>query len=134
MPSNAKSAARTALRFRERGSSKLNTLFALAIFGGMIFAAVKIVPPYFANYQFQDAIESESKFALTGYPKRSQDDIQEEVFQKAKSLGIPAKRDDVHVAMANGSVSISLDYNVPVDLQVYQFTLQFHSHADNHSI
>lgn len=134
MPSNAKSAARTALRSRERGSSKLNTLFALVIFGGMIFSAVKIVPPYFANYQFQDAIETESKFALTGYPKRSQDDIQEEVFQKAQSLGIPAKRDDVRVAMGEGAVSISLDYSVPIDLQVYQFTLQFHPHADNHSI
>ena len=34
----------------------------------------------------------------------------------------------------NGSVDISLDYSVPIDLAVYQFTLQFHPHADNHTI
>jgi hypothetical protein len=36
--------------------------------------------------------------------------------------------------MTNGSVSISLDYSVPIDLIFYQFRLQFHPHADNHSI
>jgi hypothetical protein len=30
--------------------------------------------------------------------------------------------------------AISLDYSVPIDLQVYQFSLQFHDHADNHTI
>ena len=33
-----------------------------------------------------------------------------------------------------GSVQISLDYSVPVDLLVYKFTLDFHDHADNRSI
>jgi hypothetical protein len=118
----------------DRGGSRLNLLLTLAILGSLAFVAVKVVPPYFANYQFQDAIESESRFALTGYPKRSQDDVQDEVYKKAQDLGIPAKRDDIKVEMGNGQVSISLDYSVPIDLSVYQFTLQFHPHADNHSI
>lgn len=112
----------------------MNLLFTLAILGSAIFIAVKLVPPYFANYQFQDAIESESRFALTGYPKRTQDDIQDEVYKKAQDLGIPATRDNVHVLMGNGTVSISMDYSVPIDLSVYQFSLQFHPRADNHSI
>ena len=121
-------------QFGERGGSKLKLLLTLAIMGSLVFSAVKIVPPYFANYQFQDAIESESRFALTGYPKRSVDDIQDEVYKKAQDLGIPAKRDDIKVEMGSGQVSISLDYMIPIDLSVYQFTLQFHPHADNHSI
>ena len=118
----------------ERGGAKLNLVITLAILSSMAFAAAKIVPSYFANYQFQDAIESESRFALTGYPRRSPDDIQDEVYKKAQDLGIPAKRDDIKVEMVNGQVSISLDYSVPIDLSVYQFTLQFHPHADNHTI
>lgn len=100
----------------------------------MLFAAIQIVPPYFANYQFQDAIETESRFALTGYPKRSQDDIQNEIFKKAQDLGLPVKHDDIKVDMTTGTVAISTDYSVPIDLKVYQFTLQFHPHADNHTI
>jgi len=121
-------------RANQRGGSRLSLIVTLAILAAMVFAAVKIVPAYFANFEFQDAINSESQFALTGYPKRSQDDIQEEVYKKAQDLGIPAKKDDIRVIMTSGTVSISLDYTVPIDLSVYQFNLQFHPHADNHSI
>jgi hypothetical protein len=126
--------ARPSDRFRQKGGSRVKLLLTLAIVGSMVFAAIQIVPPYFANYQFQDAIETESRFALTGYPKRSQDDIQNEVFKKAQDLGLPVKEDDIKVEMTSGTVAISTDYSVPIDLKIYQFTLQFHPHADNHTI
>jgi hypothetical protein len=119
---------------REHGGSKLNFLFAVVILGSLIFAAIKLIPPYFANYQLQDAIESESRFALTGYPKKTVDDIRDDIYNKAVDLGVPASKDNIEVDVQNGSVSIGMDYSVPIDLKVYQFTLQFHPHADNHSI
>lgn len=119
---------------RERGGSKLNLLITVAILGSLIFAAIQLIPPYFANYQLQDAIESESRFALTGYPKKTVDDIRDDVYNKAVDLGVPASKDNIEVDVQNGSVSIAMDYSVPIDLKVYQFTLQFHPHADNHSI
>ena len=121
---------------RERGGSKLNVILPLLIFGAMIFVIAKIVPVYFANYQFQDAIQTEAKFALTGYPKKSLDDLRDDVFKKAQELDIPAQRESIRVAVdpSKGYVDIGLDYAVPIDLKVYQFTLQFHPHADNHTI
>jgi hypothetical protein len=119
---------------REHGGSKASLFFTLLVLGLMVFAAVKIAPVYFANYQFQDSIESESRFALSGYPKKTADDVRNDIWNKAKELGIPAERDSIKVAMDNGSVEIGLDYSVPIDLALYQFTLQFHPHADNHSI
>ena len=121
-------------RESERGGSKLNLILTLLVLGMMVFAGVKVVPVYFANYQFQDAIESESRFALTGYPKKTTEDVRDDVFKKAQELGIPANRDAVRVALGNGTVDIGLDYSVPIDLRFYQFTLQFHPHADNHTI
>jgi len=129
-----KVAGATGHRIRQKGAAKIKFLLVVAILASAVFAAIQIIPPYFANYQFQDAIESESRFALTGYPKRSQDDIQNEVFKKAQELGIPVKPDDIKVDMTTGTVAISTDYSVPIDLKVYQFSLQFHPHADNHSI
>jgi hypothetical protein len=119
---------------REHGGSKLNLLLTVVILGSLIFAAIKLIPPYFANYQLQDAIESESRFALTGYPKKTVDDIRDDIYNKAVDLGVPASKDNIEVDVQNGSVSIGMDYSVPIDLKVYQFTLQFHPHADNHSI
>jgi len=123
-------------QFPERGGSKLNVILPLLILVAMIFVISKIVPVYFANYQFQDAIQTEAKFALTGYPKKSLDDLRDDVYKKAQELEIPAERESIRVAVdaSRGYVDIGLDYSVPIDLKVYQFTLQFHPHADNHSI
>ena len=118
----------------ETGGSKLNLLFTLLILGCMVFAAVKIVPVYFANYQFQDSMNTESRFALAGYPKKSTEDIRDDLYKKAQELGISVKREDIRVVVDNGSVDLSLDYSVPIDLSIYQFNLQFHPHADNHTI
>src|SRR5271166_6217145 len=121
-------------KMREHGGAKASLFLALIVLGIMGFVAVKIVPVYFANYQFQDSIESESRFALTGYPKKTPDDVRDDIWNKAKELGIPTQKDSIRIAMENGSVEIGLDYSVPIDLAVYQFTLQFHPHADNHTI
>jgi hypothetical protein len=118
----------------EYGGSKMSLLVTLVILGAMAFTAVKIVPVYVENYQFQDSIEAESRFALTGYPKKGPDDVRADIFKKAQELDIPVKSEDIRVSMTNGSVEIGTDYSVPIDLKVYQFTLQFHPHADNHSI
>jgi hypothetical protein len=119
---------------RERGGSKLNLLITLIVLAALAFTAIKIVPVYVEAYQFQDSIEAESRFALTGYPKKSLDDIKDDIFKKVQELDIPAKREDIRLNVTNGSVEIGLDYTVPIDLKFYQFNLQFHPHADNHTI
>ncbi len=112
----------------------MSLLLTLVVVAALGFTAIKIVPAYVENYQFQDSIEAESRFALAGYPKKSPDDVRSDIFKKAQELGIPAKAEDIRVNMTNGNVEIGLDYSVPIDLKVYQFALQFHPHADNHSI
>jgi hypothetical protein len=118
----------------QHGGSKLNLLITLIVLAAMGIAAVKIVPPYVNNYQFQDAINTEAQFAESGYPKKTGDQVRQDVYKKAEDLGISADPQDIQLDLSNGNVSISLDYSVPIDLYVYQFTLQFHPHADNHTI
>ncbi|HXO45031.1 MAG TPA: hypothetical protein VN846_06145 [Candidatus Cybelea sp.] len=118
----------------ERGGSKISLILTLLIVAALGFTAVKIVPVYVEAYQFQDSIEAESRFALTGYPKKSVDDIRDDIYKKAQDLDIPAKREDIRVSVTNGSVEIGTDYSVLIDLKLYQYTLQFHPHADNHTI
>lgn len=118
----------------ERGGSRLNLLITLVILGSMGFAGVKVIPTYVENYQFQDSIEAESRFALTGYPKKSPDDVRADIYKKAKELDLPVKSENIRVSMTNGSVEIDVDYSVTFDLSVYQWTHDFHPHADNHTI
>jgi hypothetical protein len=118
----------------ERGGSTMSLIFTLAIVGALVFTAFKIVPVYVDKYQMQDAIETESRFALASYPKKNADDIRNDVLKKAQDVGVPVKSEDIQVTVTNLGVDISLDYSVPIDLAVTQWAPQFHLHADNHTI
>ncbi|MFZ3332605.1 MAG: hypothetical protein WA197_18355 [Candidatus Acidiferrales bacterium] len=123
------------VRNRQLGGGKIKLIVTLAILGFAAFSAYKIVPAYFANYQLQDMIKSEALFATSAYPRKTPDDVHSDVWKKIQELGIEAKPEDVKVTGSEGqAVSITVDYSVPVDLVVYQFTLDFHPHADSHSI
>ena len=117
---------------RERGGSKINSLLVLIILCAFVFTAVKIVPPEFANYQMQDSLETEARFAIAN--RKPVEEIRDDVWKKAQELDIPVKRDDIKVNTNQSTIEISLSYTVPIDLQVYQFTLNFHPHADNRTI
>ncbi len=119
-------------RSGERGASKLKTVLTLVIVGFLIFSGVKIIPAYFANFQLQDSMQTEARFAIADH--RAVDQIREDIWKKVQELDIPAKKEDIKVSGEQRSVAISLDYVVPVDLRVYQFNLEFHPHADNHTL
>jgi hypothetical protein len=117
-------------RHHEQGGSKLKILIVLCVLGAVVFVAAKIVPVYFANYQFQDSVQTEVRFAVVNYPTKTADDLQNDLWKKAQELGIPTQKDAIRVAMDNHGVEIDLDYSVPIDLVVYQLNLQFHPYAD----
>jgi len=119
-------------RSGERGGSKMNTVLTLLIVGFLIFTGAKIVPVYFANYQLQDSMDTEARFAIANH--KGDEDIREDIWKKVQELEIPAKRENIKVVNEQRTVSISLDYVIPVDLRVYQFNLEFHPHADNHTL
>lgn len=121
-------------RERQRGGAKIKFLVAVVVLGSLAFAAVKIVPAYFANYQLDDAMKTEARFATSAYPKKTVEDVREDIFKKVQELEVPAKKEDIRVTSDGSLVSISLDYSVTFDLAVTQFTRQFHLHEDSRPI
>jgi hypothetical protein len=122
------------VRNRQRGGANFSFIMMLVVLGALIFFAVKIAPPYMENFQLQDAMTTEARFAVSTYPKKTTDDLRDDVWRKVQELGVPAKKEDIRTTVDGSMVTISLDYSVPVDLLVYQLVLQFHPHADSHSI
>jgi hypothetical protein len=122
------------VRNKQLGESKVKPILVLLVLAFGTYSAFKIVPAYFANYQLQDMIKSEALFATSAYPRKTADDIHSDVWKKMQELGIQAKPEAIKVTGGDQAVSITVDYTVPVDLTVYQFTLDFHPHADSHSI
>ena len=104
----------------------------LAIFAGMIYVGVKVVPILVNNYEFQDALESTARLATVN--RQSAEDIRASVLKEAQSEAIPIAAEDIHVKNEGGHVEISTDYSVTVDLHVYQWTFNFHPSATNNPL
>ncbi|MFZ3215483.1 MAG: hypothetical protein WA192_05415 [Candidatus Acidiferrales bacterium] len=122
------------MRQRQRGGAKINFLLSIIVLASLCFVAYKLIPAYFANYQLQDSVTSEARFAVATYPKKTPDDIQNDILHKAQDLGVPIKREDITVTTDGTLITISADYSITFDLAVYQFTHQFHLQADSHPI
>src|SRR6516164_6179987 len=77
-----------------------------------------LIPPYFANYQFED--DQKNISIRNTYGTRTEDDIKDVIIGKAKAYDIPLTKEQVKVVKSGpvnaGSLSLDVDYAVHVDL------------------
>lgn len=120
-------------RHLQRGAGRLKLVLSLLILGLFAYGCIKIVPAYVNDYQLEDAMKTEARFAAVNH--KSPEDVREAVFRKIRELEIPASREDIRVEpLGGGGVRISVTYRVIVDLPGYQLKLDFQPKADNMSI
>jgi hypothetical protein len=100
----------------------------------LIYAGFQIIPPELSNYSFQDDLRA---VALTGgaNPKMSDEDLRTSVLQKAQEHQIALTPEQVTVqhmyTPGMSAVYVAADYNVPVSLPGYSFTLHFNPTSGN---
>jgi hypothetical protein len=101
-----------------------------------VFAIVAFVPPYWANYQFEDAIKTEALMATNS--NKSEDAIRDSVYKRAMDFDIPLDKEKIvvhHVGEnGNGSVSIDAPYSVTVNIPGYPVTLNFDAQTVNKGV
>jgi hypothetical protein len=112
----------TSWRF-QHGEGKLKAIIYTVILVTAVFLGVKLVPLYVAEYQLQDKMNEQAKFAVVN--RYSEDQIRDIIFKVIQDLDIPATRDDIKMATTNHGVSISVSYTVPVDFLVYKTDITF---------
>jgi len=119
-------------RRTQKGAGKLKTILYLTVLLAAIFAAVKILPAYVADYQLSDKMQELARFAIVNH--YSEEQIRDNVYRAMQDLGIPAKREDIKITANQAVVKISLEYSVPVDLIVYQMELHFTPSSEGKSL
>lgn len=98
----------------------------------LIYVGVKVIPILIDEYQFQDSIQTIARFASAN--RQGLDQIRKDVANEILKDDLPIKPEDTHIEALNGTVKISADYSVTVDLMVYQWTLNFHPAASNSAL
>ena len=107
----------------------LRALLGVAVLVALVYVGLKIVPPYFHAYQFEDVVAEEAR--LGTYSTKSESDIREIVARRAADLDLPIQPDQIVVNRGGNSVDITVDYTVHIDLPGYPMDLKFHTNSKN---
>lgn len=114
----------------------MKMVFGILIIVAAVILIATLAPPYFSNYQFQDALKTESQ--MTTYTTKTEDVIRDEVFKKAQEMDIPITREQIKVVrngvVGTGSVDIEASYIVHVNLPGYPMDLHFDASARNKGV
>lgn len=105
---------------------QIKALIGIFVVIAGFYVAFKLMPPYYNQLQFQDAIENEAR--VQSYSQVSEGEIRDHVLKHAKDNDVPiVSPDQVIVQRSGRDVAITVDYVVHVDLPVYPLDLKFHA-------
>jgi hypothetical protein len=114
----------------------LKLVFGFALFGLVALVGIKLIPPFFSNYELEDAIKTEA--TQSTYSTRTEDDIRESIIKTARNYDIALTAKQVHVSRAGGygtgTLAIEAEYGVPVEIPGYSTTLNFHPSSQNKGV
>jgi hypothetical protein len=114
----------------------LKLMFGIVVFAVVALLCIKLIPPFFANYELEDSIKTEA--VQSTYSTRSEEDIRQAIVKQAHSYDIPLTPKQVRVSRIGGfgvgTLNIEADYSVPVDFPGYSTTIEFHPSTENKGV
>lgn len=125
--------------------------------GLVLYTGIEIMGSYMKNHDFQEAVKREAQLAATD--SRPAENVREELLEKSQEMGLRVNPDDINVVSTRkeaqipvaglsaivenpnqnelptvGNVNIDVNYAIPVEFPLYTFRLNFHLHADDHTL
>jgi hypothetical protein len=123
---------RRGLSSSQRGGGALKAILWTAVLVYAAYIGYKLIPVYIANYQLQDKMQEEARFAVVN--RYNEDQVRDQIYKQVEDLEIPARKDEIKVYSTLQVVRISLDYTVPVDLLFYKMQLHFTPSSENKAV
>ncbi len=112
---------------------QVKALIGIVVVIAGFYVAFKLMPPYYNQLQFQDAVDNTARDM--SYTTKGEADIREVVLKSARENDIPiTSPDQVQVQRVGSEVTISVDYVVHIDMPIYPLDLKFHAGSKNKAI
>lgn len=99
----------------ESGQGRIGFLIGAAVLGVAIFLAVKFIPVRIAVYEFRDFVQQECRYAAV---RQEDEAVAKRILEKAQELEIPLRKKDLRVQRTPREMTVSVSYDIPVDLKV----------------
>jgi hypothetical protein len=114
----------------------LKMVSGIVVMVAAVYLIAVLAPPFFSNYQFEDAIRTEAQ--MDTYNTKTEDQIRDAIFKKAQDLDVPLTREQIKVQRSGvtgtGSISIEAPYIVHVSLPGYPLDLNFNPTTRNKGV
>jgi len=114
----------------------MKAILGIVLMVAVAIVCMKLIPPYFSNYEFEDFIKNEAMQST--YGNRSENEIRDAVIKHARDYDIELTTAQVKVTRSGtsgtGSLSIEANYSIPVNFPGYTTSLEFHPSTQNKGI
>src|SRR5438270_4013624 len=100
---------------------QVKSLVGLFVVVAAFYVAFKLMPPYYNQLQFQDAVDQETR--ASSYNVKPEADIRDTILRSARENNIPITPEMIKVHKVGSDVTITVDYTVHVDLPLHPVDL-----------
>jgi len=111
------------LLYDYQGKGLLGCFIFLLLLTAAIIVALKLGPIYYANFNFESDIKTETSRA--GARFLDNETITKDILALAKKNEIRIKKEDIKIDRYAGQIHIEVTYSVPVDLIFFERDLNF---------
>ncbi|HEV8494323.1 MAG TPA: DUF4845 domain-containing protein [Candidatus Angelobacter sp.] len=111
---------------------KVKGLIGILVVVAAFYVAWNMVPPYFNNYQLQDALDDIARKG--SYTAQTDDDIKKAVIAKAETEDIKLREDQIVVSRVRDMLGITVKYRIHVEMLVHPVDLDFTANSLNKRI
>lgn len=111
----------------QRGEGNIGCLFGLVLFAIGLFIAYKLIPVKVRTAELRQEVVDDAKSA----GMMNDEKILAAILAKAQEVKLPVTEDNVKINRARGSISIDVQYTVPVQFPGYLYQWHFEHHAEN---
>lgn len=119
-----------------RVSAFMKLVLTFVALAALALVGLKVVPPCYANYQFEDSLKSDALQAT--YSNRSVEELRTLVIKRALENDIQLTPQQVHITrtggFGTGTLEIDAQYSVPLEFPGYSTKLDFHPSTSNKGV
>jgi hypothetical protein len=111
---------------------ELKSIFALLLLllGG--FVMYKVLPAYWGDFKLGRLLEEQSQ--IDTYNSSNDQDIATSIAGKAREFDVPLSPEQVKVERGSGTLTLTAEYTVHVDLPIYPLDLNFKTSTKNQNV
>jgi len=123
----------TRVRDGQRGGGALRAIIWTAILLSFVYVSYKVIPPYYANYQFEDWLKTQVPFLMVNHT--TDESLIAAIIKEMKNDGVTITKENIKIIQNNSAgINVQINYDVTCDLIVYQQKLHFSPQMNSQSL